>query len=155
VLVEHDANIEDSSMSILRGRFAMVLVVALPDAADPALLETELRTTTAELDLLVHVERAGGSADVLEGDPWSLSVYGADRPGIVHRVASCVAEAGVNVTDLTTRVVGDASRPVYVMLLSLTVPTSVDLDRLRQQLAAAGSELGIECSLQPADPDIL
>ena len=155
VLVGHDANIEDSSMTILRGRFAMVLVVALPDGADPAALERELRVATTALGLVVHVEAVSGSGDEVDGEPWSLSVYGADRPGIVHRVTAALAELGVNVTDLTTRVVGGDDHPVYVMLLSLTLPPDADAEEVRSRLAGVAGDLGIECNLHPAEPDIL
>jgi glycine cleavage system transcriptional repressor len=156
VLVDRAANIEDSSMTILRGRFAMVLVVAVPDRADVPALEDELRQATAALDLVVHVEPVGGSPGASsEGEAWSLSVYGADRPGIVHRVASCLADLQVNVTDLTTRVVGEEARPVYVMLLSVTVPAVVDPNVVRERLDAAARDLGVECNLHPAEPDIL
>jgi glycine cleavage system transcriptional repressor len=156
VLVGREANIEDSSMTILRGRFAMVLVVTVPDGADAAALESELRDATADLGLAVHVEPVGESADdPVEGTSWSLSVYGADRPGIVHRVASSLAELGVNVTDLTTRVVGEESRPVYVMLLSLTVPPEVEVASVRERLGEATGDLGVECNLHPAESDIL
>jgi glycine cleavage system transcriptional repressor len=155
VLVGHEANIEDSSMTILRGRFAMVLVVALPDDADPSVLDTELREATAELGLVVHVEPLAGSGGEHDGDPWSLSVYGADRPGIVHRVTSTLADLAINVTDLTTRVVGAADRPVYVMLLSLTFPAGTDVTEVTSRLDVAAADLGIECNLHPAEPDIL
>ena len=36
------------------------------------------------------------------GEPWHLSVYGADRPGIVHRVTRLLADRRVNVVDLST-----------------------------------------------------
>jgi glycine cleavage system transcriptional repressor len=156
VLVGHDGNIEDSSMTILRGRFAMVLVVTLPAGADATALEADLRDATRALGLAVHVEPIADSTDdLVEGEPWSLSVYGADRPGIVHQVTSCLAERQVNVTDLTTRVVGDEARPVYVMLLSLTVPADVDVESLRRELGEVSGGLGVECNLNPADPDIL
>lgn len=156
VLVAHDANIEDSSMTILRGRFAMVLVVDLPEGADPGALGSDLAAVTAELGLVAHVEPLGEqAASEQAGAPWRLSVYGADRPGIVHRVARTVADAGANVTDLTSRVVGEPERPVYVMLLALTLPPGLDLEALRAELARAEADLGIECNLHPAEPDIL
>ena len=50
------------------------------------------------------------------GEPWTVSVYGADQPGIVHRMTTLLADAGVNIADLTTRVIGDPDRPVYAMV---------------------------------------
>src|SRR2546425_7013519 len=51
-----------------------------------------------------------------------LSVYGADRPGIVAAVARAVADHGGNITDLNTRVIGSPDRPVYAMVLEIHVP---------------------------------
>ena len=41
-----------------------------------------------------------------------MTVHGADRQGIVARLASVIAGAGGNITDLTTRLVGD----LYVLI---------------------------------------
>jgi peptide deformylase len=48
-------------------------------------------------------EVPGGPADQ---DAWSVSVYGAAPPGIVHRVTTVLAGADANIVDLTTRVIG-------------------------------------------------
>src|SRR5205085_12312380 len=51
VLLRHSANIEDSQMSILRGHFSMMLVVAVPGEADAAVLREELSHAGQGLDL--------------------------------------------------------------------------------------------------------
>ena len=84
-----------------------------------------------------------------------MSVYGADRPGIVHRVASSLADNGVNIVDLSTRVIGDASRPVYAMILEVTLPRAADAAALQKRLAELAADLGVECSLHPSEADIL
>jgi glycine cleavage system transcriptional repressor len=90
-----------------------------------------------------------------EGDPWTVSVYGADQPGIVHRVTTTLASVGVNVVDLTTRVIGDDARPVYAMVLDVTVPADVDPSELGRQLRDLAADLGVDCSLHPSEADIL
>jgi glycine cleavage system transcriptional repressor len=91
----------------------------------------------------------------IAGDPWIVSVHGADRPGIVHRVSTVLAEAGVNIVDLTTRMIGDAQRPVYVMFLDVVLPKRVNAVEFEAQLDALAGELGVSCSVHPADADIL
>ena len=155
VLVEHQANIEDSSMTILRGHFAMMLVVAVPSGVDVGALETAVAAATADMGLVVTVrpiDDDGGT--VVEGAAWNLAVYGADRPGIVQGVTKLLAERSINVVDLTTRVIGDPTKPAYVMLLELTLPDGADVGELRAALVAAGSELGVECSLHESEADV-
>jgi glycine cleavage system transcriptional repressor len=158
VLVDHAANLEDTTMSILRGHFAMMLVVELPDGTDPSALETALGAVAEELGLVLAVRPIDDGSDPAQesvGDPWSISVYGADRPGIVHRVTQTLADRGVNVTDLSTRVIGPVERPVYAMLLDVTLPAAVDPAGLQTELAALGHELGVDCHLNPVEADIL
>ena len=156
VLVDQRCNLEDTSMSILRGHFAMMLVVAGPEGLDAATLEQALGGPAERFDLVVAVRAMDDSVPVSPGgEPWTVSVYGADRPGIVHRVTSLLAEADVNVVDLTTRVIGEPERPVYAMVLDVTLAPGVDAAELSRRLDALASELGVECSMHPSEADIL
>src|SRR5688500_4423362 len=113
VLVDQGCNLEDTSMSILRGHFAMMLVVAVPEDLSASQLELALAGPVADFDLVLAVRAIDdGVPESPEGEPWTVAVYGTDRPGIVHEVAAALAALDVNVTDLTTRVIGEADRPV-------------------------------------------
>ncbi len=155
VLVERGCNLEDTSMTILRGHFTMMLVVEAPagelDDLRPA-LERAVSPLGVKVDVLPVDEAVAESP---EGDPWTVSVYGADHPGIVHGVASLLAELGINIRDLNTRVIGPPSDPVYAMLLDITVPDGVDADDLGLRLDVLARELGVDCSLHPSEADIL
>lgn len=156
VLVDHGCNLEDTSMSILRGHFAMMLVVDGPVGLDAATVEAALAESATRLDLVVAVRAIDdGVPTSPPGEPWSVSVYGSDRPGIVHRFASLLADAGVNVVDLDTRMIGGPDRPVYVMVLEVTLPLALDADDLAQRLQALATELGVSCSAHPSGADIL
>lgn len=156
VLVEHECNIEDTSMSILRGHFAMMLVVAVPGDLAPATLEEALEPVAAQLGLVMSVRAIDDeSPEPAAGAPWSLSIYGADRPGIVHRVTRLLADQGVNIVELTTRVVGEAGRPTYVMLLEITLPAAVDSAVLQADLLTVAADLGVACTLHAVEPDVL
>src|SRR5512132_793680 len=50
-LLEHGVNVEDSQMSILRGHFAMMLLLAAPDALEADQLRADLERTAEELEL--------------------------------------------------------------------------------------------------------
>ena len=152
-LAEAGANLDDTSMTILHGHFAIAMVVGGPDDLDVA---GALAPVAERLSLTVDVRPiAEGTPPTPPGDRWSLAVYGADRPGLVSSVTGAVAEAGGNVTDLTTRVVGGQQRPVYAMQLELAIPAGVDATALGDTLAALAADLGVDCTLHPVDADLL
>lgn len=155
--VAHGCNLEDSSMTILRGQFAMMLVVDAPAGVGATELQQALAAPAAELDLVVTVRAAPEPVD----DPaepersWTVSVYGADHPGIVHGVASLLAANSVNIVDLSTRVVGSPEAPAYAMVLEVTLPRGADLRALERKLEITAAELGVTCRLHPSEADIL
>jgi glycine cleavage system transcriptional repressor len=154
-LLELEGNIEDSQMSILRGHFAVMLIVKLPDAVEPAELEHRLEGVRAGLGL----EAISVSAvdDLGPGDSRPshiLTVYGADRPGIVHTVTSALAEREVNITDLETRLAGSPESPLYVMMLEIALG-SARIEEVDQALREAGQRAGVEVSLRPLQVEAL
>jgi len=156
VFVERGCNLEDTSMTILRGQFAMMLIVDTPPGLTPRELERALAGPAAELDLVVAVRALDDEVPASPaGDAWTVSIYGVDRPGIVHRISRLLADQTVNIVDLTTRVIGDPARPAYAMLLEVTVPPELDVDELGERLRELARELGVECSLHASDADIL
>jgi glycine cleavage system transcriptional repressor len=154
ILFEHGGNIEDSRMAILGGHFAMMLIVDLPDAATAA-LDRALEPVASALDLIVAVRPvADAAAEGAGGTTYVVTVYGADKPGIVYRVTETLASHRVNVTDLATRVVpGD--QPVYVMILEATVPGTADAAVVEADLKALSAELSVDVSFHPLDEETL
>ena len=154
VLVESGGNVDDSQMSILHGQFAVVLLVSVPDDCDLGSLEARLGKKAAELELdAVNVCPVSG----LERGPEPthiLTVYGADRPGIVHDTAALLADHGVNITDLRTRRTGSEESPLYMLVMEVAVPDSVDGlgDELSARLGAGGA---IEVSLAQLETDVI
>jgi glycine cleavage system transcriptional repressor len=145
-LLELGGNVDDSQMSILHGHFAVMLIVSVPDEVGLAGLEERMGAVARELGL------EGISVSELEGlSPASepthvLTVYGADHPGIVHAVATALAEREANITDLKTRRTGEAEGALYVMVMEVSVAGSPsDLQAALEGVAAAAE---VEISLR-------
>jgi glycine cleavage system transcriptional repressor len=151
VLVEQGCNIEDSEMAVLRGYSAMMLVVAGPDELASEELEKAL---AAELDLSVMVRPIDPVTPVeAEGvESWSVSVHGADRPGIVYEVTRILARAGLNITDVKTRVHGPPPRSELSMALEVLVPATVSGDDVAAELDSLAARLNVACSMRPTSP---
>jgi len=143
-------NLEDSTMTLLRGHFAMMLISqgsassqeiesALAALADDSLLSVSVREVPEE------------TVPPTEGTSWVLTVHGGDRPGIVSSVAAEVASVGGNITDLTTRLAGD----LYLLVAEVDLPADADVDAVERELATVAADLGVGVSLRAADTDEL
>jgi glycine cleavage system transcriptional repressor len=142
------ANLTDSTMTRLRGHFAMTLVCTGPTADA---VERALAPLSADGGLLATVRAVRPEADAAAaGTPYLVSVHGADRLGIVAAVTRVVAAAGGNITDLTTRLAG----PLYVLVAEVDVPPGA-ADELAARLGVAAAELGVDVTLRSTDPDVL
>jgi glycine cleavage system transcriptional repressor len=158
VLLGHEANIEDSQMSILRGHFTMMLVVAVPEAADLDALRSDLEGVRDGLALealalsdLAELEDAAGPIPT-----HVVTLYGADHPGIVHAASAALADLGVDITDLTTKLVDErADPPLYALMMEVAPPADLDESRLRSALDRMGEEQGMEVSLRELESEAL
>ncbi|WP_306203869.1 glycine cleavage system protein R [Actinoplanes sp. RD1] len=138
------ANLSDSTMTRLRGHFTMTLICTGADAAAASAALSPLAGVLATVRAVEPSPAASG------GEPYLLSVHGADRLGIVAAVTREVATAGGNITDLTTRLTG----PLYVLVAEVDLPPGAAED-LSVRLEHAAGDLGVEVTLRRAEPDVL
>jgi len=155
-LLDVNANIEDSSMTALRGRFAMMLIVSLPEDAKLGELKAALADLEQRTGLSVQSQPiTDDEAHHTPPEPdHVVTVSGADKPGIVHAVTDCLAGLDISVVDLSTRL-GDGkdANPVYMMALEVAVGNQVDA--MRQQLADVSERLQVDIEIHPMESDIL
>lgn len=150
VLAELGLNIEDSTMTLLRGHFAMMLISAGDRAA--AEIEQALAGLTADGSLTVTVREVPEEPEhPAVGPTYVLTVHGGDRAGIVSTLVGEVAAVGGNITDLTTRLSGD----LYVLLAEVDLPPDTDVDGLSTALRHAGDDLGVGVTLRRMESDEL
>ena len=150
ILADVGLNLEDSTMTLLRGHFAMMLISS--GDAPAAEIEEALAPLTADGSLSVSVREVPEEhlADVF-GTSWVLTVHGGDRPGIVSSVVAEVAAVGGNITDLTTRLAGD----IYLLVAELDVPSGVDVVALRTRLVEVADRLGVGATMHQVEADEL
>jgi glycine cleavage system transcriptional repressor len=142
-------NLTDSTMTRLRGHFAMTLICT--GDPDPADVEAGLAPLAADGTLDVSVRPVRPEPEPAAGGlPYVLTVHGADRLGIVATVARAVAEFGGNVTDLTTRLAGD----LYLLVAEVDIPPA-DAGRLTERLAGVAGVLNVDVALRPGEADVL
>ncbi len=161
LLFELGCNLEDSAMTRLGGEFAVMVVFTAPARLRAAYLERACTALGRRLTLTVHLKALSNAelTRATHGQPYRISVYGADRPGIVYRVSQLLAQLRINITDVSTHrsssSAGRARRPLYLMLLEVELPRRVTARRLERRLRVLAKSLGVSVNLRSADAQVL
>jgi glycine cleavage system transcriptional repressor len=119
VLYDKGFNIQDSSSTLLQGVFSMILLVQHKDP----LLSDEIKSFFPE-NLVPSVYAMDSSAinEPSREEHYVISVYGADKPGIVHTITDELYKLGINIVDLQTQTTGFPPKDAYIMILEVLVP---------------------------------
>lgn len=150
-LLDFGGNVDDSQMSILHGQFSVMLIVSVPDDADLGAITGHLEEAGTQLDLGGIAVTPVSGLDRGAGPTHVLTVYGPDRPGIVHEVAELLAGHGVNITDLRTKRTGSTDSPLYTMMMEVVVPA----DGISDALAQLSGDKGLEAHLAELETEVL
>jgi glycine cleavage system transcriptional repressor len=143
-------NLTDSTMTRLRGHFAMTLVCA--GRRDEAEVAAAVRSWADGSGLSLTVRAVGPESDEpVSGQHFVLSLHGADRLGIVAAFARLLADVEGNITDLTTRLSGD----LYVLVAEVDLPSVTDLPALETRIRRTAGGLGVDAVLRRVEADVL
>lgn len=160
LLYRMKCNLEDSAMTRLGGEFAIMLVFSGSSRLNQLILSEAFGPLSRRLGLSVSVKRLPpdeAARPAKRGPRYLISVYGADRPGIVFGVSQALARIHVNITDVHTHRApgGRGGKALYLLLLEVEVPRRVKAVALERTLRQLGKRLGVEVSLRQAEPDVL
>lgn len=151
-LYEHDCNIEDSSMTILEDEFAIILIMTLPRPAGLKALLGDLKKVEESMELTIHVkEIRKETAPAGAQSNYIITLHGADKAGIVYKTSALLAEMGINVTDLETKILPGEGRKVYIMVMEVYTPGAVDIKKVEDRLKKLAANLGVTIKIKPVE----
>ncbi len=155
VLYQNRCNIEELSQTAIRGQYAMILIASTSNREVLGGLKSDLAELARELDLDINLREIkpeeltpyyGG-----ETEPFIITVWGEDRPGLVYGITEVLAERGINITNLDARVTLVGSKQEYIQLFEVDIPKGVNLDLLQEKLRQRGQEMEVVVDLQHRD----
>ena len=152
VLFEQGCNLADCAMTMLSGQFAMIMLLEAPGELSAEKLSEELQELEGTLGLSIDVHEVSGGAPPPPARPYVISLYGADHPGIIYRVAAELAGRQINVTDLMSRIMGNN---VYTVILDIDLPAGLEADKLSEVLKKIAEEVGVDLTFRQAEIDEL
>lgn len=139
-------NLGEASMIRLGGNFTIMMMVGSSLELDD--LRNLVLVVSEKMGLHVHVDRIEARLHEHKEPNVQISVYGADRAGIVAEVTGGLSRAGLNILDLNSDVGGTEEKPVYVMMIDGYIADGVE--KIEPLLAELKNK-GIEATLTPLD----
>lgn len=146
-------NITEVTQTVLSGEFAAIFVVVAPEARAQALhtrLEAGLAEANVDLSVLVRPVGTGSWAAERHCEPFVVTADGPDQPGLIAAMSRVFARHGVNIENLKA-VLGEGGANHALFVFEVLVPDSVDLGRLRRELACEAQQRGLRVSVQHRD----
>jgi glycine cleavage system transcriptional repressor len=150
ILFQGGFNIADSSCSILGGQFSMILIISNPEVSTKEQFSDTFQPLEKQnLSVYIRTLKPGGEIrPELEGELCMISVYGADKPGIVYQVTKELGDRNINITDLNTKLVGDKQKPAYVMMLEAMLPEGSEIEDLENWMQQLKQQLQVDISVR-------
>jgi glycine cleavage system transcriptional repressor len=158
MIFEHGCNLEDSSMTVLGGEFAVLLLFS--GSGDD--LENRLSGACKRIE---WEKRLTIFFRPLEGEPrpygagegrerWELVASGIDKAGIVARVTRALAARDVTIREMRTASMpgAESGTPVYTMRIEMDLPRTVTVPEFQKELEQIGEDLRIDVTLRKARP---
>lgn len=143
VLFERGFNIQDSSSTLLQGVFSMILLVEHAENFFPEEIEAFF---PAELKPSVHPVQELPQEMPQISEHYVISVYGADKPGIVHTITDRLYQMNINIVDLQTQTTGIPPKDTYIMILEVLVPASLEkewISGLKEAAESIGTDVTV------------
>src|SRR4030043_241356 len=147
VIYDCGGNIEDSSMSLLRNHFALLLLFSTEREEVKQKLNSGLKRLEWEKSLTVFYspitfEEAYPKLKE-QTDRFKVTTSGVDHAGIVFKVCRLLADRKVNIIDMQTQRVlsAESGTPLFEMEMDVNVPRTISEQSLREDLHRLANEL--------------
>ena len=111
------------------------------------LLEKLVSPVGDELHLHIHIDSIKGELHQRLEPDVRISIYGADRAGIVAETTGVLVEAGLNILNLESDVGGSPTNPIYIMEIDGAARNGID--SIKVALDSVAKEKNIKICVTP------
>ncbi len=152
VLYDLGLNIEDSSMTRLKGEFTIMLVVSDPENLEEESILSALKDVGERLNLSIICKKLpeDWEEEYKGKEIYRIVVSGADKPGIVYSVSNLLSKNGINISDLRTEKRGS----LYLMYIEAESQED-KFEDLKGGLERLKKELGVDISIERDEEAVL
>jgi glycine cleavage system transcriptional repressor len=144
----HDRRVHilESRVSLLRGQFALLLLIRAADDASMKHFESPLAELDRSAGISTEIRPASDEAPS-DNTPLRLTASGNDPADAVHRLSHLMRVLNVNIENIeTTTKKGDAGS--FALEMDLSVPRATPVMMLKQYVQSLADELKISCDVK-------
>ncbi len=148
VLKNSAYNVEDSSMTRLKGEFAMLITISTKDTVSVEDINETFANIAQENNLTIELKKLSATqwqGEVAKKALARLNIHGADKLGIVAGISGFLSANNVNIYDLCTTLTPDG---VFIMHFGLELPEKFNKDEFDKSLTALTSELNVHACFE-------
>lgn len=146
ILFELGGNLEALSQTVVWGWFTMIICAAFPERITAATVRDALEKK-GEFAATVRPLEKTSPSQCLEGEPFVVTAFGEDKPGIVRTLTASFARRGINIEDVWNEV----QQGKFIVIFHVTIPDDIDPKDARNELEGAAREVGVTVTLQHQD----
>lgn len=143
VLFDNGFNLSDSSSTLLQGVFSMIFIVT----NDKEYKEQEIKDMFKNVRSNMEVFKFNKKPEIKDGSHYSISVYGADKTGIVHAITKEITKNNLNIIDLQTKITGGSTK-VYIMMLEVVANNEDNENIWQEALKKTAKEINTQINIK-------
>ncbi|MHB1001078.1 MAG: glycine cleavage system transcriptional repressor [Armatimonadota bacterium] len=145
-LADIGGNLTHVSQTVMRGYFTLILSVEMPDERTHLEIRqaVERRGGVGEFEVNVRPYQEAAAFKASVSERFTLSLRGNNQEGIISRITTYLADRNINIDDFYAYAIDGK----FVMLVQVSIPMGVDVEKIQYELAQVGTEFGLIVHLQ-------
>jgi glycine cleavage system transcriptional repressor len=145
VLFEHEANIEDSRMAVMGGRFSVMTLFSCETDQLQAIKNSLQGLKELGLETSLHDAEEPTAVPGKAALPLKMEITAIDHPGIVQKAVRILRKHKVNVESLNTQVSRAplSGAPLFNLNLEAAVPTDIPVSKIKEELSDLARDMNL------------
>jgi glycine cleavage system transcriptional repressor len=147
-IVRHGGNIEDSKMAVFCGEFALIILIS-GDGGSLFKIANHYRDLEVETGLAISIKTPSARKPAETFLPYTLTASCMDHPGVVYQISGILSSFGINIESMETKTYAApvSGTPIFRLEAQLSLPTTVNVNSLRQRFAEIQIQENIDIEL--------
>ena len=150
-LLERGANMEDSRMAVMGGRFSIVTLFSCTEQGLEKIRSDLERLKELGFETSLHEADDPSTVSVHSELPLKMELTAMDHPGIVQKVVRILRSHMVNIRSMSTEVSRAplSGAPMFALYLEGAVPVESPIAKVKEEISALALDMNLDLHFRP------